>query len=138
MGTTVPVLYLPNAWLPEIQTTLLRIHNKHLQIPLTAMAAGALILAPSPIFSPSSRCTIIPKTVRFAVRASSQNPDASASVKSKEGEEKQQGSLTFAPPPNFKAPEPKRFGVRPDKTWDILGASLALFFRFGTGGFASG
>ncbi|XP_062112759.1 uncharacterized protein LOC133823922 [Humulus lupulus] len=102
------------------------------------MAAGAINLAPPPIFSPFSRRTIIPKTVRFAIRASSQSPDGSASVKSKEGEEKQQGSLTFAPPPNFKAPEPKRFGVRPDKTWDILGASLALFFRFGTGVFASG
>ncbi|KAF4402914.1 uncharacterized protein LOC115700574 [Cannabis sativa] len=102
------------------------------------MAGGALNFAPPPIFSPFSRRTIIPKTVRFAIRASSQSPDASASVKSKEGEEKQQGSLTFAPPPNFKAPEPKRFGVRPDKALDILGASLALFFRFGTGVFASG
>ncbi|KAA3465073.1 Glutathione S-transferase 2 [Gossypium australe] len=42
-------------------------------------------------------------------------------------------ATTFAPPPNFKPPEPKRFAIRPDKTWDVVGASLALFFRLGTG-----
>nr|KJB16616.1 hypothetical protein B456_002G239700 [Gossypium raimondii] len=47
-------------------------------------------------------------------------------------------ATTFAPPPNFKPPEPKRFAIRPDKTWDIVGASLALFFRLGTGVFVSG
>ncbi|KAI4348958.1 hypothetical protein L6164_009618 [Bauhinia variegata] len=44
----------------------------------------------------------------------------------------------FAAPPNFKPPEPKRFGVRPDKTGDVFGASLPVFFRFATGIFASG
>ncbi|KAL8153267.1 LOW QUALITY PROTEIN: hypothetical protein V2J09_011027 [Rumex salicifolius] len=39
---------------------------------------------------------------------------------------------TFSLPPNFKPPVPKRFGVRPDKIFDTLGASLALFFRLGT------
>ncbi|PPE02509.1 hypothetical protein GOBAR_DD00493 [Gossypium barbadense] len=34
--------------------------------------------------------------------------------------------------------KPKRFAIRPDKTWDIVGASLALFFRLGTGVFVSG
>ncbi|MBA0677332.1 hypothetical protein Goari_018746, partial [Gossypium aridum] len=47
-------------------------------------------------------------------------------------------ATTFAPPPNFKPPEPKRFAIRPDKTWDIVGAALALFFRLGTGVFVSG
>ncbi|KAH1123164.1 hypothetical protein J1N35_006324 [Gossypium stocksii] len=47
-------------------------------------------------------------------------------------------ATTFAPPPNFKPPEPKRFAIRPDKTWDVVGASLALFFRLGTGVFTSG
>ncbi|KHG04527.1 Glutathione S-transferase 2 [Gossypium arboreum] len=47
-------------------------------------------------------------------------------------------ATTFAPPPNFKPPEPKPFAIRPDKTWDVVGASLALFFRLGTGVFVSG
>lgn len=45
---------------------------------------------------------------------------------------------SFSPPPNFKPPEPKRFSVRPDKALDILGASLSLVFRLGTGVFVSG
>ncbi|PPR92431.1 hypothetical protein GOBAR_AA28230 [Gossypium barbadense] len=49
-----------------------------------------------------------------------------------------QTTTTFAPPPNFKPPEPKPFAIRPDKTWDVVGASLALFFRLGTGVFVSG
>ncbi|KAF7804289.1 putative thioredoxin-like protein [Senna tora] len=47
-------------------------------------------------------------------------------------------SSSFAPPPNFKVPEPKRFAVRPDKSTDVLGASLPLIFRFATGVFVSG
>ncbi|KAA0067934.1 Glutaredoxin active site-containing protein [Cucumis melo var. makuwa] len=35
-------------------------------------------------------------------------------------------------------PEPKRFGVRPDKVLDVLGASLSLIFRLGTGIFVDG
>ncbi|KAL9688322.1 hypothetical protein QQ045_032743 [Rhodiola kirilowii] len=42
-------------------------------------------------------------------------------------------SVVISPPPNFKPPKPKRFGVRPDKIFDIIGASLALIFRLGTG-----
>ncbi|PON83083.1 S-crystallin [Trema orientale] len=96
--------------------------------------AGALNLAPPPIFAPFSRRTVRPKTL-FSIRASSssgssENPSSLSPSSS--------SSWTFAPPPNFKAPEPKRFGVRPDKAWDIFGASLALFFRFGTGVFGSG
>ncbi|BBH07651.1 Thioredoxin family protein [Prunus dulcis] len=62
---------------------------------------------------------------------SSETPVSSASVQAKP--EPSSPPLTFAPPPNFKPPEPKRFGVRPDKVFDILGASLALLFRLGTG-----
>ncbi|GAV66893.1 GST_N_3 domain-containing protein [Cephalotus follicularis] len=62
-----------------------------------------------------------------------QNSSTSASTT-----EAEQPKPTFAAPPNFKPPEPKRFGVRPDKTWDVIGASLAFFFRFGTGTFVSG
>ncbi|CAA6668495.1 unnamed protein product [Spirodela intermedia] len=45
---------------------------------------------------------------------------------------------SLSPPPGFKAPKPKRFAVRPDKLLDVLGASLALPFRLGTGVFVSG
>lgn len=44
----------------------------------------------------------------------------------------------LTPPPNFKPPEPKQFVVRPDKTTDLITASLDLLFRFGTGVFVSG
>ncbi|KAK8931008.1 hypothetical protein KSP39_PZI016462 [Platanthera zijinensis] len=45
---------------------------------------------------------------------------------------------SFSPPAGFKQPLPKRFSVRPDKFLDILGASLALPFRLGTGVFVQG
>ncbi|KAK9734277.1 hypothetical protein RND81_04G128200 [Saponaria officinalis] len=45
---------------------------------------------------------------------------------------------TIVAPPNFKPPTPKRFGVRGDRILDIVGASLSLFFRLGTGVFVSG
>ena len=47
-------------------------------------------------------------------------------------------SVTIAPPPNFKPPEPKRFAIRPDKTSEVFGALLPLIFRFATGVFVSG
>nr|XP_018678888.1 PREDICTED: uncharacterized protein LOC103979087 isoform X2 [Musa acuminata subsp. malaccensis] len=47
-------------------------------------------------------------------------------------------SPKISPPPGFKPPEPKRFSVRPDKFLDILGASLALPCRLGTGVFVLG
>ncbi|XP_057960907.1 uncharacterized protein LOC131152951 [Malania oleifera] len=71
----------------------------------------------------------------------SEKPSASTSPSTKK-EEQESGVSSpppaFSPPPNFKPPQPKRFAVRPDRTFDILGASLALLFRFGTGVFASG
>jgi len=47
-------------------------------------------------------------------------------------------SVSITPPPNFKPPQPKRFAIRSDKTFEILGASLPLLFRFATGVFVSG
>ncbi|KAM0980585.1 hypothetical protein EV2_014311 [Malus domestica] len=102
--------------------------------------AKALNLINHAIFPPfSSPTTAIPRRNFCIVRAStesSETPQTSASVQTKP--EPSSPPVTFAPPPNFKPPEPKRFGVRPDKVWDILGASLALFFRLGTGVFVSG
>ncbi|KAB1222577.1 hypothetical protein CJ030_MR2G004941 [Morella rubra] len=102
--------------------------------------ATALNLLQTPILRtfPFRRTPKSTVSVR-ATSSSSETPITSTSVSTKE--EQTQGlssSVTFAPPPDFKPPEPKRFGVRPDKTWDVLGASLALFFRLGTGVFVSG
>lgn len=51
---------------------------------------------------------------------------------------KEDSNPAFTAPPNFKPPQPKRFAVRPDKVLDIVGASLSLIFRLGTGVFVSG
>ncbi|XP_057777926.1 uncharacterized protein LOC130996649 isoform X2 [Salvia miltiorrhiza] len=45
---------------------------------------------------------------------------------------------SISPPPNFKAPPPKPFSIRPDRVFDILGASLALLFRLTTSVLVSG
>lgn len=141
--------------LVTVSTCLFSIHqlklihsNTHLQLPHSLpfqiqnppkTMAKALNLIPTSTFPPFS-CPRIPTRKLFSVRASTESPEtptsSSASVQTKPEEKPE--PLTFSPPPNFKPPEPKRFGVRPDKTWDVLGASLALFFRLGTGVFVSG
>ncbi|KAA0063819.1 Thioredoxin-like protein [Cucumis melo var. makuwa] len=71
----------------------------------------------------------------------SESLSTSTSVGTKENEDRglsSSSSSPFSPPPNFKPPEPKRFGVRPDKVLDVLGASLFLIFRLGTGIFVHG
>ncbi|GMJ13913.1 hypothetical protein like AT5G03880 [Hibiscus trionum] len=82
------------------------------------------------------------RTPFVSIKASSESSNSQTSTKEEENPASVPSSSStataFAPPPNFKAPEPKRFAVRPDKTWEIAGASLALFFRFGTGIFVSG
>ncbi|KAG2682968.1 hypothetical protein I3843_10G010200 [Carya illinoinensis] len=103
--------------------------------------ATALNLPQSPLLRtlPFLRAPKSTVSIR-ATSSSSETPLTSTSVTT-EQEQKQglsSSSVTFVPPPDFKPPEPKRFGVRPDKTWDILGASLALPFRLGTGVFVSG
>ncbi|XP_075509179.1 uncharacterized protein LOC142545716 isoform X2 [Primulina tabacum] len=40
--------------------------------------------------------------------------------------------FSISAPRNFRDPQPKPFSVRPDKDLDILGASLALYFRLST------
>ncbi|XP_047982781.1 uncharacterized protein LOC125223608 isoform X2 [Salvia hispanica] len=47
-------------------------------------------------------------------------------------------SASISPPPNFKAPSPKPFSIRPDRVFDIMGASLALLFRLTTSVLVSG
>lgn len=93
--------------------------------------AGVVTLRPPPISAPSISARSLPR--RISVRASSDTP--STSVSTVDSEEK---SSSLSPPPGFKAPKPQRFAVRPDKILDVLGASLALPFRLGTGVFTSG
>ncbi|XVE75960.1 hypothetical protein DITRI_Ditri12bG0134300 [Diplodiscus trichospermus] len=104
---------------------------------------GVLNIPKLPLCSPVS----LPKQSRpfVSIKASSESSNSQANPASTRAKEEQKPSFassstvtTFAPPPNFKPPEPKRFAVRPDKTWDIVGAALALFFRWGTGVFVSG
>ena len=118
---------------PNSHTTKTQLQNKERTM------ATALNLSPptTPLLRPLSFRKIPKNTLSIrATTSSSETP-----LTSTKDEQKQQlssSSVTFAPPPDFKPPEPKRFGVRPDKRWDILGASLALIFRLGTGVFVSG
>ncbi|KAL4587599.1 hypothetical protein LXL04_000471 [Taraxacum kok-saghyz] len=68
--------------------------------------------------------------IRSSTEVSDTASTSSASAKS--------GPSAITAPPNFKSPEPKRFGVRPDKVADVITACLNLLFRFGTGVFVSG
>ncbi|KAL0410118.1 UNVERIFIED_CONTAM: hypothetical protein Slati_3601500 [Sesamum latifolium] len=85
--------------------------------------AGILNLTHTPIFRPvSARRTTNDRVVFVKSSANaSETPLTSISA-----------------PPNFKAPKPKPFSVRPDKIFDILGASLALLFRLTTSVLVSG
>ncbi|KAM4090324.1 hypothetical protein ACJW30_09G052500 [Castanea mollissima] len=86
----------------------------------------------------------IPKitTIRASTSSSETSPPLTTSTKdqglSSSPPSSSSSSVTFAPPPDFKPPVPQRFGVRPDKRWEVFTASLALFFRLGTGVFVSG
>ncbi|KAL8516952.1 hypothetical protein ACS0TY_015267 [Phlomoides rotata] len=85
--------------------------------------AGMLNFTPTPIFRPISTRRTTNNRV-LSVKSSlntSETPSTSISA-----------------PPNFKAPKPKPFSVRPDKVFDILGASLALLFRLTTSVLVSG
>ncbi|KAE9619596.1 hypothetical protein Lal_00038070 [Lupinus albus] len=67
---------------------------------------------------------------RVFIRAMSENSSTSVST--------QQEPTPLVAPLDFKAPEPKRFEVRPDMRGEVLGAALPLIFRFATGVFVSG
>uniref|UniRef100_A0A0A9FVL7 GST N-terminal domain-containing protein n=1 Tax=Arundo donax TaxID=35708 RepID=A0A0A9FVL7_ARUDO len=58
-------------------------------------------------------------------------PDTAASISASEPAE-------FAPPPGFKAPEPKKFAVKSGQQGSVFGASLGIPFRLGTGIFVLG
>ncbi|KAK1287228.1 hypothetical protein QJS10_CPB19g00396 [Acorus calamus] len=85
---------------------------------------SAINYAPAMVFRPTYRAMMSGRR-HISVRAASEAPPSPPPPK-------------LSPPPDFKAPEPKRFGVRPDKSLDIFTASFALFFRAGSGTFCDG
>ncbi|KAJ3681555.1 hypothetical protein LUZ60_016044 [Juncus effusus] len=83
----------------------------------TVLGSSATLSLCSPVLSSSK--------VRHGVKCTAQETGTGAGT-------------SISPPPGFKQPEPKRFAVRPDKLFDIIGASLALPFRLGTGALCLG
>ncbi|XP_050243595.1 uncharacterized protein LOC126692143 [Quercus robur] len=104
--------------------------------------ATALNLSPPPIslLRPLSyrKIPMITTTIRASTSSSETSPPLTTSTKDQGLSSSPSSSATFAPPPDFKPPVPQRFGVRPDKRWEVFTASLGLFFRLGTGVFVSG
>ncbi|RWR83589.1 Glutathione S-transferase [Cinnamomum micranthum f. kanehirae] len=107
--------------------------------------ASVLSFRHPPSLQPSSPARNFVRRIPLRVSAQfPESPSSSSSVSTKvvveEGEEKLgfSSSSPIIPPPNFKPPEPKQFAIRPDKTFEILSASLALIFRLGTGIFVQG
>ncbi|CAN8297939.1 unnamed protein product [Cochlearia groenlandica] len=95
------------------------------------------ILPQPPIFSPVSSSCSRSRSIRSLVMVkSSTEPSESASVSTKAS--KDSGAVVFTAPPGFKPPEPKRFAIKQGKLFDVIGASIGLLFRFGTGVFVSG
>ncbi|CAD6265062.1 unnamed protein product [Miscanthus lutarioriparius] len=74
------------------------------------------------------------RAASLAVRAA--QPDTTAASASTSAPEPP--ALEFKPPPGFKVPEPKRFEVKPGQQNSVLGASLAIPLRLGTGVFVLG
>lgn len=97
---------------------------------------GVLTAQASPVFRPIQHRQIHNR--RFRVSAEiKETPSSSSSLSSISISSVKEPS-SISPPPGFNPPPPKRFLIRPDKFLDILGASLALLFRLGTGAFVLG
>ncbi|KAK2454757.1 Thioredoxin family protein [Trifolium repens] len=105
-----------------------------------AMAGtGTLNLSQFSLHRPVSFSTTKLSRTRICIRAMSETEKTSTSVTTQQQDTPStSSSVSISPPPNFKPPEAKRFAIRSDKTFEILAASLPLFFRFATGVFVSG
>ncbi|OAY42906.1 uncharacterized protein LOC110619977 [Manihot esculenta] len=99
--------------------------------------AGVLNVPQSSFFRSIPSNQKIPRRTISIIRATSETPLSSTST-STTTKEDQKLETSFTVPPNFKPPEPKPFTVKGGQTLDILGASLSLLFRLGTGVFVSG
>ncbi|MCD7449706.1 hypothetical protein HAX54_001135 [Datura stramonium] len=100
--------------------------------------AGVLNVSPAPIFLPISSQKLSRNNRVLFVKSMAQSSDSSNGSTSVSTKEEPKSGSSFSPPPNFKPPKPKPFTPRTDKILDILGASLALIFRLGTGALVSG
>lgn len=108
--------------------------------------AGVLGSCSSPLVRPLHHRTSPRRCFRVSAELNERSAPSPTSVIA-EGEDGSSSSssassspppLLFSPPAGFKSPQPKPFSVSPDKFLDILGASLALPFRLGTGAFVQG
>lgn len=99
---------------------------------------GVLNVSPAPIFRPISAHKLPRNNRGLFVVSTAQSSDSSNGSTSVSTKEEPKSGSSFSPPPNFKPPKPKPFTPRGDKILDILGASLALIFRLGTGALVSG
>ncbi|ONM04057.1 Thioredoxin family protein [Zea mays] len=95
-------------------------HRTPLLLPRRTVALGATATARAA------------RAASLAVRA---QPDTTAAAVSTTAPEP---TPEFKPPPGFKAPEPKRFEVKSGQLGSVLGASLAIPLRLGTGVFVLG
>ncbi|KAH0470660.1 hypothetical protein IEQ34_000383 [Dendrobium chrysotoxum] len=108
--------------------------------------AGVLGFCSSPLFRPLQRRRSPRRCFMVSAELSeSSAPSPSSAVVEGEGGSSSSSAtfsssppLSFSPAAGFKSPQPKPFSVRSDKFLDILGASLALPFRLGTGAFVQG
>uniref|UniRef100_A0A804LVE7 GST N-terminal domain-containing protein n=1 Tax=Zea mays TaxID=4577 RepID=A0A804LVE7_MAIZE len=95
-------------------------HRTPLLLPRRTVALGATATARAA------------RAASLAVRA---QPDTTAAAGSTSAPEP---TPEFKPPPGFKAPEPKRYEVKSGQVGSVLGASLAIPLRLGTGVFVLG
>ncbi|ONM04080.1 Thioredoxin family protein [Zea mays] len=95
-------------------------HRTPLLLPRRTVALGATATARAA------------RAASLAVRA---QPDTTAAAVSTSAPEP---APEFKPPPGFKAPEPKRYEVKSGQVGSVLGASLAIPLRLGTGVFVLG
>ncbi|KAJ1269638.1 hypothetical protein BS78_07G227000 [Paspalum vaginatum] len=93
-----------------------------------AAPAAPLLLLPRRAATATLRAT---RAASLAVRAQPDTTSAPASGSDQPPPE-------FKPPPGFKPPEPKRFEVKSGQQNSVLGASLAIPLRLGTGVFVLG
>ncbi|TKW11715.2 hypothetical protein SEVIR_6G249300v4 [Setaria viridis] len=95
----------------------------------------APLLLPCRVAAPSAAATARARAASLvAVRAQPDTTAAAASTSSPDPPQPPE----FKPPPGFKPPEPKKFAVREGQQGGVLGASLAIPLRLGTGVFVLG
>ncbi|PWZ04459.1 hypothetical protein Zm00014a_028349 [Zea mays] len=101
----------------------------------TALHHRTPLLLPRRTVALGATATATARAARAASLAVRAQPDTTAAAVSTSAPEP---TPEFKPPPGFKAPEPKRFEVKSGQLGSVLGASLAIPLRLGTGVFVLG